>query len=151
MSKIIKYNDYIQINPDQRILTLDKSEKIVLTDNLLNRAYTSGKGLLVTYDLSHSGRKINNRVYSTQGQQRGIESLTSPYPKPILKNHDQHSEPVGRFIGGEWQELSDETASFFDSQDSYLDFRNAFLEDNPKRIYNSLKKNNLLNNKKWPG
>lgn len=151
MSKIIKYNDYIQINPDQRILTLDKSEKIVLTDNLLNRAYTSGKGLLVTYDLSHSGRKINNRVYSTQGQQRGIESLTSPYPKPILKNHDQHSEPVGRFIGGEWQELSDETISFFDSQDSYLDFRNAFIEDNPKRIYNSLKKNNLLNNKKWPG
>jgi hypothetical protein len=151
MSKIIKYNDYIQINPDERILALDKSEKVILTDSLLTRAYTQGKGLLVTYDLSHSGRKINNRVYSTRGQQRGIESLTSPYPKPILKNHDQHSEPVGRFVAGEWQETADGLDSFFSSQDSYIDFRNAFIEDNPKKIYQSLKKNDLLNNKKWPG
>ena len=151
MSKIIKYNDYIQINPDERILTLDKEQKIVLTDSLLTRAYTQGKGLLVTYDLSHSGRKINNRVYSTQGQQRGIDSLTNPYPKPILKNHDQHSEPVGRFVSGVWQETTEGLEQFFSSQDSFVDFRNAFIEDNPKRIYQSLKKNNLLNDKKWPG
>ena len=89
MSKFIKYNDYVQINPDRKILSLDKIDKIKLIDNMLERSYSGGKGLVITYDLSHSGRRINNRIYSTAGQKRGIESLTEPYPKPILKNHDQ--------------------------------------------------------------
>jgi hypothetical protein len=67
MSKIIKYNDYVQIAPDQRIMSLDKSDKIQLIDNLLERSYDSGKGLIIMYDLSHSGRRINNRIYSTKG------------------------------------------------------------------------------------
>lgn len=151
MSKIIKYNDFIQINPDKKILTLDKKEKIIMTDNLLNSAYNKGKGLIVTYDLSHSGRKINNRIYSTKGQQRGIDSLVSPYPKPILKNHDQSSEPIGRFIGGEWEDLYEDAIGFFGAADQVLDIRNAFIRDEPGEIYSVMKKNGLIENKRWPG
>lgn len=151
MSKIIKYNDFIQINPDKKILTLDKQEKIIMTDNLLSSAYNKGKGLIVTYDLSHSGRKINNRIYSTKGQQRGIESLVSPYPKPILKNHDQSSEPIGRFIGGQWEDLYEDAIGFFGAADQVLDIRNAFIRDEPGEIYSVMKKNGLIQNKKWPG
>lgn len=151
MSKIIKYNDYVQINPDQRVLSLDKSEKIQLIDNMLERSYNGGKGLVITYDLSHSGRRINNRIYSTKGQQRGIDSLTNPYPKPILKNHDQSGEPIGRFIGGEWQNLYDEAKDFLQSSQAVLDIHNAFSGDDPEKIYNSLKSMNLIDNKQWPG
>lgn len=151
MSKIIKYNDYVQINPDQRILSLDKSEKIQLIDNMLERSYNGGKGLVITYDLSHSGRRINNRIYSTKGQQRGIDSLTNPYPKPILKNHDQSGEPIGRFIGGEWQNLYDEAKEFLQSSQAALDIHSAFAGDDPEKIYNSLKAMNLIDNKQWPG
>ena len=151
MTKIIKYNDFVQINPDKRILTLDKTEKVKLTDNLINRSYSTGKGLVITYDLSHSGRRINNRIYSTAGQQRGIDSLTSPYPKPILKNHDQSSEPIGRFVGGEWQNLYDEATEFLQSNQAALDIHNAFTGDDPEKIYKTLKSFNLIENKKWPG
>ena len=151
MSKIIKYNDYVQINPDERILSLEKKEKINLIDNLLERSSLGGKGLVITYDLSHSGRKINNRIYSTQGQQKGIESLVDPYPKPILKNHDQSGEPIGRFIGGEWQNLYDEAKSFLQSSQATIDIHNAFTEDNPEKIYKTLKSFDLIDNKKWPG
>jgi hypothetical protein len=151
MTNIIKYNDFVQINPDKRILSLDKSEKIKITDNMINRAYTGGKGLVITYDLSHSGRRINNRIYSTAGQQRGIDSLTQPYAKPILKNHDQGSEPIGRFIGGEWQNLYDEATDFLQSNQAALDVHNAFASDEPGRIYKTLKTFNLIDNKKWPG
>ena len=151
MSNIIKYNDFIQINPDNKILSLDKAEKIILTDNLLNSAYNKGKGLIVTYDLSHSGRKINNRIYSTKGQQRGIESLTDPYPKPILKNHDQSGEPIGRFIGGEWQNLYDEAKEFLQSSQAVLDIHNAFAGDDAEKIYKTLKSFNLLEDRRWPG
>ena len=151
MSKIIKYNDYVQINPDRRILSLDKSEKIQLIDNMLERSYNGGKGLVITYDLSHSGRRINNRIYSTKGQQRGIDSLTSPYPKPILKNHDQSGEPIGRFIGGEWQNLYDEAKEFLQSSQAALDIHSAFAGDDPEKIYDTLKAMNLIENKQWPG
>lgn len=151
MSSIVKYNDFIQINPDSRILSLDKEEKVLLTDNLITRAHNEGRGLIITYDLSHSGRKINNRIYSTKGQQKGIDSLTHPYPKPILRNHDQGGEPIGRFIGGEWQSLSSEASSFLNSTQSMLDIHNAFTDDKPEKIYHTLKKLNLLDNKDWPG
>lgn len=151
MSKIIKYNDYVQISPDQRILTLDKSDKIQLIDNMLERSYNGGKGLVITYDLSHSGRRINNRIYSTKGQQKGIDSLTSPYPKPILKNHDQSGEPIGRFIGGEWQNLYDDAKEFLQSSQAVLDIHNAFSGDDPEKIYDTLKAMNLIENKQWPG
>ena len=151
MSKIIKYNDYVQINPDQRILTLDKSDKIQLIDNMLERSYNGGKGLVITYDLSHSGRRINNRIYSTKGQQKGIDSLTNPYPKPILKNHNQSGEPIGRFIGGEWQNLYDDAKEFLQSSQAVLDIHNAFAGDDPEKIYDTLKAMNLIENKQWPG
>lgn len=151
MSKIIKYNDYVQIAPDQRIMSLDKSDKIQLIDNLLERSYDSGKGLIITYDLSHSGRRINNRIYSTKGQQRGIDSLTNPYPKPILRNHDQSGEPIGRFIGGEWQNLYDDAKEFLQSSQAVLDIHNAFAGDDPEKIYDTLKAMNLIENKQWPG
>ncbi len=151
MSKIITYNDYIQINPDNRILSLEKNDKVQIIDNMLNSAYSGGKGLVITYDLSHSGRKINNRIYSTKGQQRGIDSLVTPYPKPILKNHDQSSEPIGRFIGGEWQNLYDEATEFLQSNQAALDIHNAFAGDDPGKIYKTLKSFDLINNKQWPG
>jgi hypothetical protein len=151
MSKIIKYNDFIQINPDERILTLDKSEKVKIIDSILTRSYEGGKGLVITYDLSHSGRKINNRIYSVRGQKRGIESLTNPYPKPILKNHDQMGEPIGRFISGEWQDLRNEAYDYMSNKDSFYSVNDAFQKDDPMKIYKMLKNNNLLNDKKWPG
>ena len=151
MSKIIKYNDFIQINPDNRILSLDKAEKVSITDHIINRSYSGGKGLVITYDLSHSGRRINNRIYSTKGQQRGIDSLTEPYAKPILKNHDQRSEPIGRFISGEWQNLYDEATEYLQSNQKVLDIHNAFLDDDPGKIYHMMKSFNLIDDKKWPG
>lgn len=151
MSNIIKYNDFVQINPDKRVLSLGKKEKVQITDNIINRAYTGGKGLVVTYDLSHSGRRINNRIYSTKGQQKGIDSLTNPYAKPILLNHDQSSEPIGRFIGGEWQNLYDEASEFLQSSKAIMDIHNVFTKDDPEEIYNTLKTFNLIANKQWPG
>jgi hypothetical protein len=151
MSKIIKYNDYVQINPDKRIYSLEKAEKIKIIDNMLESSSSGGRGLVITYDLSHSGRRINNRIYSTKGQQRGIDSLTEPYNKPILRNHDQSSEPIGRFIGGEFQDLHQETANFLQSPKAIQDIHTAFAGDDPAKIYNTMKSLNLLNNKQWPG
>ena len=152
MPNIIKFNDYVQINPDSKILTLSKEDKIKITDNLITNSYTKGKGLVITYDLSHSGRKINNRVYSARGQRKGVESLTNPFNKPILKHHDQHTDPIGRFIGGEYQDLSEHIMSHLRNDlSAYNQLRHAFDADEPEYMYRSLKKYELLTNSTWPG
>lgn len=152
MPNIIKFNDYVQINPTNKILSLSKEEKIKITDNLITNSYTKGKGLVITYDLSHSGRKINNRIYSARGQRKGIESLTNPFNKPILRHHDQHSDPIGRFIGGEYQDLSEHIMSHLKNDlAAYNQLRHAFDSDQPEYIYKSLSKYSLLKNSEWPG
>jgi len=152
MPNIIKFNDYVQINPDSRILSLSKEDKIKITDNLITNSYTKGKGLVITYDLSHSGRKINNRIYSARGQRKGIESLTNPFNKPILRHHDQHSDPIGRFIGGEYQDLSEHIMGHLKNDlAAYNQLRHAFDSDEPEHIYRSLSKYSLLKNTDWPG
>ena len=85
MSKI-KLIDYIKIDPDPSLVSLSPRDKVKLMDNMFMN--NSQKGLSITYDLSHSGRRINNRIYTTQGQQNGIPTLLNPYPKPILIHHN---------------------------------------------------------------
>jgi len=149
MSKL-KLVDYVRINPDPSLSTLSKREKINLIDFHMGSSSPS-KGLLVSWDLSHSGRRINNRIYSVKGQQAGVDSILNPYPKPILRHHDQETDPIGRFVAAEWQDLNQEAMSFFVDVNAYSDVLDAFDEDNPEKIYKSLKSSGLLTNKNWPG
>lgn len=144
-----KLKDFVQIKPDPTYSDLSKSEKISIIDSLIGGM--TPRGLTVTYDLSHSGRRINNRIYTVAGQKWGIESLTNPYPKPIIRNHDQESEPIGRFISGTYIDNSDIAISHFNNVQEYMDISAAFEEDSPERIYKTLKKYGLLTRKSWPG
>src|SRR5688500_5294662 len=104
----VKLTDFVTIAPDKRVTDLDKRDKARLVDQMLG-VNGEGKGLNVSFYLSHAGRRINNRVYSTWGQRAGIDSLTKPYPKPILLNHDSRAEStIGRFVGGVYEDLSDQ-------------------------------------------
>lgn len=146
---MLKLIDYIKINPNKKLSSLGKEDKIKLIDSAINPL--NKQGLVITYDLSHSGRRINNRIYSPTGQQDGIISLTNPYNKPILRNHDPEADPIGRFIGGEWQDLSNEALNYFSRVESFVDLKNSFIEKDSEKIYTLLKRNNLLTDKNWPG
>lgn len=143
---MFKLNDFIKIKPDEKITSLTDEEKIGFVS-----ATKSKKGLYITYYLSHSGRRINNRIYPTLGQQKGINTVLKPYPKPILQNHDKDKDPIGRFVSAEWEDLSDEAIKFFNNVDDYMEVVNAYNGNDPKQIYSVMKKYNLLTNPEWPG
>ena len=152
MNKFYTSVDIVQIDPDKRIFNLSKTEKVKLTDELINRSYNTGKGIIITYDLSHSGKKINNRIYSMNGQRKGIESLTQPFNKPILLHHDSQRDPIGRFIGGQWEDLRSSSYRLFNNDlSSMKELNDAFESDDTKKIYKAMKKFDLLNNPKWEG
>ena len=145
----IKLIDYLTINPDPTLSNLGKREKIELIDSLVST--DNSRGLRVTYDLSHSGRRINNRIYPTKGQKEGISTVTSPYPKPILVHHDGQTDPIGRFTMGKWDDLSSMAVSFFDDINDFMELKAAYDSDEPSRIYTAMKKFNLLTDRNWPG
>jgi len=58
--------------------------------------------LVCEVDATHSGTLINNRIYPPDSMKKGIKSWTKPFKKPVLLNHDEHGEPVGRVIGAKY-------------------------------------------------
>lgn len=149
MDNGFKLIDYFQIKPDESLCSLSSKEKVTFMDNILSKE--DSRGLLVTYDLSHSGRRINNRIYPVKGQQDGVKTILNPYPKPILPHHNSDDDPIGRFTYAEWQDLSSEALGFFTDINDFMEVKNAYQTNDPKKIYKVMKKHNLLSNKDWPG
>ena len=57
------------------------------------------KSLLVTIDATHAGYRNRNFFhYDSDSMRHAVvsESWTKPFPKPLLKNHNMDSEPLGR-------------------------------------------------------
>ena len=147
-----KLIDFVQIAPDKELCSLSKRDKVKFIDSIYSSEETERKrGLSISWYLSHSGRRINNRIYTVKGQQDGISTILTPYPKPILQHHDSHNDPLGRFTGGQWESLSAEAMLFFSNVNDYMEVQDAFEKDDPKKIYAALKKFDLLVNKAWPG
>lgn len=70
----------------------------------------SGKhGLIIELAAIHEGLTSNYNNYPADELEKALESWVSPYPKPILKNHDPESEPLGRVIAAKMDTEEDGT------------------------------------------
>lgn len=152
MKNIIKLTDIVEIAPNKQLVNLSKLDKHRLMDSVLqNPAEGRKRGLYVSFNLSSSGRRINNRIYTPRGQQAGQDSWTAPYPKPIIRNHDTNEDPLGRFEKVTWKSLEDEALKHFKSVNEFMKLKNAFDMDDPRAIYRIMKRNHLLTDKSWKG
>lgn len=52
----------------------------------------------VTFEATHSGRRINYALYTSDSMAEDCSSFMMPFAKPLIKNHDRHTEPLGRII-----------------------------------------------------
>jgi len=151
MADLIKLRDVFKIDPIKSLTDLKKTDKHKLMDRLLNMQDASKRGLSLDFGLSNSGRRINNRIYPPKGQRAGISTWTEPYEKPIIRNHDSKEDPIGRIKEVVYQPLDAQAMTFFGHVSTFMAVKDALESDSPKRIYNSLKKHNLLTNPQWPG
>lgn len=64
------------------------------------RDSASGKVNIVALDVeteaTHSGKNHNYCIYYEDSMEKDAESFMNPFAKPMLKNHDSYSEPLGR-------------------------------------------------------
>lgn len=66
-------------------------------------------GLLVDFAAIHAGVTENFNNYTERALKRALKSWTQPYPKPVIMNHDVHSEPIGRVVKARMAKEVDET------------------------------------------
>jgi hypothetical protein len=48
----------------------------------------------VTFEATHTGRRINNALYTSESMAEDCASFMQPFAKPLIKNHDRHTEPL---------------------------------------------------------
>ncbi|GAG41941.1 unnamed protein product, partial [marine sediment metagenome] len=54
--------------------------------------------LICEVNATHAGTLINNRIYPPESMKKGLNSWTKPYKKPVLVDHNDASDPIGRVI-----------------------------------------------------
>lgn len=54
------------------------------------------KALLVDIEVTHSGDNHNYAIYHSDSMEKDAQSFIHPYNKPLIKNHNASSEPLGR-------------------------------------------------------
>lgn len=68
--------------------------------NQILKDSASGKVNIIALDVeteaTHSGKNHNYCIYYEDSMEKDAESFMNPFKKPMLKNHDSYSEPLGR-------------------------------------------------------
>lgn len=110
------------------------------------------KALLVSFELSAAGKRINNRIYSPKGQRENAATWTNPYKKPILVHHDEEKgDPIGRFQSVRYESLEAQAIKHLGSVTAYHEIVRALDSGNTKAINQVMKKHKLYTDKNWPG
>ena len=68
------------------------------------------ESLIITIDATHAGYKNRNCFYYDSDSMKYAvkqDIWTKPYPKPLLKNHDMESEPLGRVVKARFIDTDD--------------------------------------------
>lgn len=69
--------------------------------------YKQEHGLIVEVAAIHAGLTGNYNNYSAEELQKSVSTWVTPYPKPIIINHDQYSDPLGRVMAGKMEAEAD--------------------------------------------
>lgn len=105
----------IKFNVDKK-----KRELIASDSSGIKKDYS----LICEVNASHAGTLINNRVYPPQFMKKGARTWTHPYRKPVLTNHDDNQDPIGRIIKAKYVktplgEKSDDYIPILKGSDGY--------------------------------
>lgn len=102
----IKFNQTIELQfQDNQIADLQESyQNISLTVTESASGKKTKPYLIITVEGIHTGMTKNLTFYPGSTLEESVPTWTAPHNKPVLKNHDVSTEPLGRIIGAEYVE-----------------------------------------------
>lgn len=97
MEKFLRLYDQVRLTP----LAVDPTKQRFFETK--DNVSPTGHSLVVVIAATHSGRVThNNALYLPNKMSVAVPSFTSPYPKPVLKNHNEEGEPLGRVMSARY-------------------------------------------------
>lgn len=72
-----------------------------------SESFNSKHGLIIEVAAIHEGLTGNYNYYGVEALEAALESWVSPYPKPIILNHDLNTEPIGRVMAAKMDQEED--------------------------------------------
>lgn len=102
------YNNFMRIND---LVKLNLVDMVQVKDNFYQSQPvgqpTVTRGLVVRIAATHAGIiNRNNMFYLPDRMRDGAKTFTEHFNKPILLNHDDHGEPIGRVISARYVDTS---------------------------------------------
>lgn len=141
--------DRLQVQANPEVAKLSVRQRVRLMDQLLQQG-PSPRGLNVTMRVSSSGKKVNGRIYRPSAHRAGRETWLNPYPKPLIKNHDKTTEPLGRFQRVAY-DFDSSAGHFFNDPRELTALIRTLDTGSPTEIYDALDSAGVLHDSKWPG
>lgn len=71
--------------------------------------YRENNKIITEIAAIHAGLTSNYNMYTAEALEASLNSWVAPYPRPIIMNHDEYSEPVGRVMGSTMAQEEDGT------------------------------------------
>lgn len=88
-----------RINFEHKTQIVDSKGNVLDSAKLL-KDIKDGNSNIVALDVdmeaTHSGKNHNYCIYYEDSMEKDSESFMNPFHKPVLKNHDDYCEPIGR-------------------------------------------------------
>lgn len=100
---VFRQNVEIQFQKDALKGLQESNKSFNLTES--NGSTKTGKRkLVVTVEGIHTGMTKNMTFYPGNTLDESVPTWTAPHYKPVLKNHDTYTEPLGRIVKSEYVE-----------------------------------------------
>ncbi len=118
-------------------MSMDFTESLTIELPHLGEDYThhmesvSESGLIVEIAAIHEGVTANYNYYSGEELEKSFGTWTAPYPKPVITNHDQWSEALGRVMQARIAKENDLTTIMLQAA---IGDKNAVEKFNDKRF-----------------
>ena len=103
----------IRLHLPDAIANLDSKGKTKLIDAIA--ASNGSRALNVDFVVSHTGKRINRRIYNIKAHKHvAIDLNDQTNPKPITKDHDWKADTIiGRFAKAAYESLADDAQAYF--------------------------------------
>jgi hypothetical protein len=80
-----------------------KVKSVIDIDSILQDSSPDmSDSIFVNVVATHSDMPINNRLYPKRYMRAGVLTWMLPHAKPVLRNHDEYQDPIGRVVDAKY-------------------------------------------------
>ncbi len=90
-------------------VTLELPQNTVGLDSFSEATHRENNKLIIEIAAIHAGLTSNYNMYTAEALEASLSTWVTPYPKPIITNHDEMADSIGRVMASRMDKEADGT------------------------------------------